>query len=460
MVPNIKIGVLHSGKLVNELLVDELKDVTIGTDLNNTITVEANNFYENFPLLVYNNGQYYLNVHVGALGKIFEGKNILALTDVPNHPDAVRRGDIYTLPLSDEVRGIFIIGNETILFKIYSSEQIPEKLPKEFSGGFFNSEFDFAFFSILTVFVLTYLVLVISFSHVKVQEQMRFEQIPERFARLIMNSPDPFKNVTSTKPEIKEIVKKEENIEPKQKVVKVEKKRSSGGSKVKINNKVAAIVTTRSGGGNDHPSKNTSEIVRSSGIIGIIGSKGKGGSVANLFHSNDFNDKLNKALKGVSGLKAANSITEAKMKKGSGEAQGIDVGELKSLTGSGLVAFGNSKTSAVNLLGKIGEGDIEGEGRMSPSVIAKVLAQHVGAFQYCYNKALQGNPRLSGELKVRFTINAYGLVDKKIIGYSGPASRDNSLTSCVGRVFGKMKFPDPKGGDVIVNYPLNFMSQN
>lgn len=461
MVPNIKIGVLHSGKLVHELLVDELKDVTIGTALNNTITVETSNFYENFSLLVYKDGRYYLKIYRGAIGKIFEGKNILSLTDIPNHPDAVQSDEFYILPLSTDMRGIFIIGNETILFKIYPSEPIPEKLPKEFSGGFFSSEFDFAFFSILTVFVLIYLSLVVSFSQVKVKEQLRFEQIPERFARLIMNSPDPFKNASRKKTEVKELTKKEERVEPKQKVVSVDKnKNTSSTSREKSNSKVAPITTVRSGGGNERSTKNTSEIVRSSGIIGIIGSKGKGGSVANLFHGSDFNDKLNKALKGVSGLKAATSITEAKMKRGSGDAQGIDVGDLKSFTGSGLVAFGNNSANAVNILGNIGEGDIEGEGRMSPNVIARILAQHVGAFQYCYNRALQKNPRLGGELKVRFTIQLDGLVDKKNIGYSGPASRDNNLTPCVGRVFGRMKFPSPKGGEVIVNYPLNFMSQN
>jgi len=461
MVPNIKIGVLHSGKLIHELLVDELKDVTIGTALNNTITVETNNFYDNFSFLVYNDGKYYLNVYRGAVGKIFEGKNILSLADIPNHPAVVQRGEVYTLPLSSDMRGIFIVGKETILFKIYPSEPVPEELPKEFRGGFFSSEFDFAFFSILAVFITIYISLVVSFSYVKVKEQLRFEQIPERFARLIMNSHDPFKNGNHKKPEPKDVVKKEDKVEPKQKIASDDRKRNgNGNSKEKTNNKVATIATVRPGGGSDRPLKNTSEIVRSSGIIGIIGSKGKGGSVANLFHGGDFNEKLNKALKGVSGLKAATSITEAKMKRGSGDAQGIEVGELKSVSGSGLVAFGNRNATAVNILGNIGEGDIEGEGRMSPSVIAKILAQHVGAFQYCYNKALQSNPKLGGELKVRFTIHTDGLVDKRNIGYSGPASRDNNLTSCVGRVFGRIKFPDPKGGEVIVNYPLNFMSQS
>ena len=210
IVPNVKIGVLHSGKLINELIADELKDVTIGTSLNNTITVHSHNFYETFSFLVYNDGKYYLNMYRGASGKIFEGKNVLSLSDVPNHPDAVQRGELFTLPLSNDVRGILHVGKETILFKIYPSEPIPKELPKEFRGGFLSSEFDYSFFTILCVFILGYILLVTSFSHVKVTEQIRFEQIPERFARLIMNAPDPFKNNKIKKTDLKEFEKMQE----------------------------------------------------------------------------------------------------------------------------------------------------------------------------------------------------------------------------------------------------------
>lgn len=459
MVPNVKIGVLHSGKLINELVVEELKDITIGTALNNTITVHSHTFYETFSFLVYSEGKYYLNVYRGASGKVFEGKNVLSLSDVPNHPDAVQRGELFTLPLSNDVRGILHVGKETILFKIYPSEPVPSELPKEFRGGFLSSEFDYSFFTILGIFILSYILLVHSFSQVKVVEQVRFEQIPERFARLIMDTTDPFKKNKTKKTDLKELAKTQERTEMKQKEPPAEKKTAGTGSKDK-RNKERVLAAARPGGGAEHPIKNTSEIVRSSGIIGIIGSKGKGGSVANLFHSGEFNEKLNKALKGVSGLHAATSITEAKMKRGSGDAKGIDVGSLKALTGSGLVAFGSNNASALNILGNIGEKDIEGEGTMSPNVIAKILAQHVGAFQYCYNRALQTNPKLAGEVKVRFTIKLDGLVEKRNIGYSGSAARDPNLTSCIGRVFSRMKFPEPKGGEVIVNYPLNFMAQN
>jgi len=455
IVPNIKIGLLHSGKLINEITVDELKDVTIGRSLNNTIIVDAPNFYDTFPLLIYSEGKYYLNVYRGASGKILEGKNVLSLKDVGDHPDVIQRGEVLTLPLSNDVRGILLIGKETVLFKVYPSRSVPNKLPREFRGKFFGKDFDYTFYGILTVFILSYILLVYSFSKVQMKEDIRFEHIPDRFARLIMDTPDSLK---SSKEKLKELAKKEEKIAFKQRQTKGSRKgvaraKGKGGKNL-------PVPTARPGGGNEQKPKNASEIVRSSGIIGIIGSKGQGGSVANLFHNNDFNEKLNKALKGVGGLHAATSIAESKMKRGSGDAQAIDVGSLKAVTGSGVVAFGSSNASAFSILGGIGEGDMEGEGTMSPSIIAKILAQHVGAFQYCYNKSLQTNPKLSGELKVRFTIMTNGLVDRKKLSYSGPASRDANLTLCIGRVFGTISFPEPKGGEVIVNYPLNFMAQN
>ena len=89
-----------------------------------------------------------------------------------------------------------------------------------------------------------------------------------------------------------------------------------------------------------------------------------------------------------------------------------------------------------------------------------MLAQHAGAFQYCYNKSLQANARLSGELKVIFTILTDGTVDPSDLKFDAPASRDKNLTSCIYRAFIRIKFPKPKGGIVTVSFPLNFTAQN
>jgi hypothetical protein len=286
--------------------------------------------------------------------------------------------------------------------------------------------------------------LIYSFSQVKPRNIIGLEKIPGRFARLIMDSPAYTKQSVENKVVVQESRQADGETENKKNI-------SSGELKKK---------TARVGGGNAVDSRSVEEIVRSSGIIGIIGSKGRDGNVANLFQEQDFSAKLDKALKGVSGVYTGVSTEEARIKRGQGNAEGIDIGSLKATTGTGAIAFGPQNSETNRMLGEIGSGDMEGEGFITPSMIAKALAQHVGAFQYCYNKSLQGNPRLKGELKVRFTILNSGISDNKRIGFTGPAAEDKGLTSCIYRVFLRIRFPRPRGGEVTVNYPMNFTAQN
>ncbi len=466
-IPNIKIGLLKSGRLINEVVVDELNDVYIGIDLDNTIVVNIDGFYQSFPLFKCLEGKYYLNIFSGISGKMFHGEKVVSLDKIQDQPDAVVNNGITTVPLPEDVRGMLFFDNHTLLFKVYPFEPTPKSLPREFRGGLFTSDFDFTFFTIFSVFLAVYIGLAYSFGNFKPKnDEFDFQKIPERFARLVMD-----------KPVLKEIKEEQKLPLPASTVMeKDEKKVAKDDSKNKaIRNKGVTIASKgRISGGGVKAKKSSSEIVRSAGIIGIIGSKGRGGTVANLFQESGFSDKLNKALKGVSGLRTGLSVDEAKIKRGSGDAKGVDIGSLKTTTGAGLVAFGDSNAGSVNILGtEGGEGggsgsilggakgaEFGGAGSMSPAVIVRVLSQHVSAFQYCYNKALKNNPRLSGELKVKFVILLTGDVSKRNIGFSGPASNDANLTSCVQRVFTRIKFPNPKGGEVLVNYPLHFMAQN
>lgn len=444
-IQNIKIGVLQGGKLLNEIVIHDTSDVFIGKSLKNTITIDEENFDEIFKLLNYSKNKYYLNIHNKIDGKIFEGADSCYIQDLVKHPNVVQKGNRAYYPLSDNARGMLIIGKNTILFKVYSAEPVPKRLPKEFRGSLFGGYFDLSFFVIFLFFITGYLILIHSFNQVKPKADTNFEKIPENFARLIMDNPIPPKN-EETPIDQKTFKDIDKNKEGKKTIDKTDENRGE----VRKN-----IIKP---GGNEE--KKASDVVRSSGIIGIIGSKGRGGNIANLFQEQGFNTKLEKALKGVSGLYAATSIKDAKMKRGAGDASGIEIGSLKATTGSGLIAFGPQNAAASNILGDIGSKDIGGSGSINPSMIAKTLAQYVGAFQYCYNKALQGNPRLKGELKVRFTILLSGMTDKNSVSFLGPASRDTNLTSCIFRVFSRIKFPSPKGGEVTVNYPMNFTAQN
>ena len=43
-IPNIKIGLLRSGRLINEVVIDDLNEVYVGTSLDNTIVIDSDGF--------------------------------------------------------------------------------------------------------------------------------------------------------------------------------------------------------------------------------------------------------------------------------------------------------------------------------------------------------------------------------------------------------------------------------
>ena len=50
---------------------------------------------------------------------------------------------------------------------------------------------------------------------------------------------------------------------------------------------------------------------------------------------------------------------------------------------------------------------------MDPKVIQRVIRMNTKRFRDCYNDGLKRNPKLSGKLKVRFTIDIDGTVDQR-----------------------------------------------
>ncbi len=454
MFTDLRICIVQEGKIINEVLFNKEQDVNVGTSLKNDIVLMG--VPDKIDLFVYKDGIYFLKLFKGISGKVIEDNKILSFDELVNAPGVVNDGTSIYVPLSQNARGSIALDNNTLLFRMNPSIPVPSVVPKEFQTNFLT-DFDFSFILISFFLFLSYIIIVSSFSKFKPKEIVKFEDVPEQFARLILDKPIVVKQVKPKPKNLKTIDK------PKK---KLKNKVSKNVKKAKTNKKVKRNVsgTKRKGGGAIKPSrKEVAEMVRTSGIIGIIGSKSKNGSsgnVVDLFSQAGFGKKLDKALKGVAGLSTGKSLSEVRMKKGAGSAKAISIGSLKTTTGSGAVAFGKTNVSAVNVLGDASDSEQSGQGSINPGVIAKTLAKHVGAFQYCYNKALRSNAKLSGELKVIFLIKIDGSVSNAEMDFEGPASKFKKLTSCIKRVFRRIRFPKPKGGEVTVGYPLNFTAQN
>jgi hypothetical protein len=94
-------------------------------------------------------------------------------------------------------------------------------------------------------------------------------------------------------------------------------------------------------------------------------------------------------------------------------------------------------------------------GGLPPEVIRRIVRAHASKIRHCYQKLLDKDPKLAGNVRVKFTIDGTGKVAKAAI--TDGTITDATMRSCVVSTFSAMTFPAPKGGSVVdVSYPLVF----
>lgn len=129
---------------------------------------------------------------------------------------------------------------------------------------------------------------------------------------------------------------------------------------------------------------------------------------------------------------------------------GIGVGTLGHGTGVRGIGVGGTGRAGPPPTMKLGTPKVTG--RLPPEVIKRIVRVNVGRYRLCYEGGLRKNPSLSGELTVKLVIGRDGAVS----GVSKLASTvaDAEVVSCIVRSFHGLSFPQPEGGIVIVEVPL------
>jgi hypothetical protein len=93
-------------------------------------------------------------------------------------------------------------------------------------------------------------------------------------------------------------------------------------------------------------------------------------------------------------------------------------------------------------------------GRVPPETIQSVVRVHFGRFRACYHDALLKNPRLTGTVATRFTIDRRGAVASAVS--TSAEIEDATLMACIAGRFRELSFPAPDNGVITVVYPLAF----
>ena len=98
--------------------------------------------------------------------------------------------------------------------------------------------------------------------------------------------------------------------------------------------------------------------------------------------------------------------------------------------------------------------EASGTGVLNSSKITQVVRRRKGTVKACYEKQLERNPRLSGRVKLQFTILESGRVGSTRI--LEDTIGDAQVGRCIAGAMKRWRFPKPEGGSVTIAFPFAF----
>jgi outer membrane biosynthesis protein TonB len=189
------------------------------------------------------------------------------------------------------------------------------------------------------------------------------------------------------------------------------------------------------------------------------------------------------SLKQITGDRSFKAILDATKKSTAGRSKNLfaGLGTPGGKKGFDLGIVGDSHIGAVGAkTGGVLTGKIYGTGRIGglldrPSAtrigfhggpatsidkdaLARAIAEHLHEVSSCYERALISNGNGGGRLSLEWTVTTAGTVAAAKVKSS--TLKDGSIASCVLTALKGWRFPQAKGGSVLVSYPFVFQSSD
>lgn len=272
------------------------------------------------------------------------------------------------------------------------------------------------------------------------QEKSDFNPRQLQAVRAVLRPPEK-KKVIPKKEKKKEEKPEKKKVEKKEPRKKVRKQVARSKKPAQVKKALRAVKKLTSMPAVESLLKATSKIGK--GPRGS-GSKGKGYKLSPLI------GKPPIAMAGIGFGKGKGGFgAKTKGARGMGEG-GVGIGTFSAgKVGKGKVA--GRVSAPVSRFKKRGGG-----GTLARDLIAKVINNHMGEVQACYERALLKESGLSGQLVFEWTINTSGRVSA--IKVTRATLRSASVRNCIVSRLKRWVFPKPSGGNVVVSYPFIFQS--
>ncbi|HEX9307064.1 MAG TPA: adventurous gliding motility protein GltG [Anaeromyxobacter sp.] len=256
-------------------------------------------------------------------------------------------------------------------------------------------------------------------------------------------------------------------VAPKQPGAKGEKKDEPGeaaekhkGDEGQMGKKDAPKTNARSAPKAIDP--NAKEIVKRTGLLGVLGRGG--GGLSTVFGTGGLGGDLRGAVGNMFGPVVGDSYglgglgIRGSGSGGGGQGETIGIGAVGTKgRGGGLGSYG----TGVGGLGNKGDRDVNIStgtavvmGSVDKELIRKVIQDHAAQIRYCYEQQLAVNPRLQGKVAIKWVINGDGSASNAQIDHSGTTLEDAKVHECMAARITSWAFPKPKGGGIaVITYP-------
>ncbi|MSP61209.1 MAG: AgmX/PglI C-terminal domain-containing protein, partial [Myxococcales bacterium] len=400
----LRIGVIQSGKIVEERLVRKRENVTVGQSAKNTFVVPASNTLpRSFVLFEIRPQGYAMNFTEGMDGRIAFDVNTTPVTLAQLRGKEQKHGEMYHTLLNDRSRGKIVIGDVTILFQFVSPPPVQPRpqLPPSVRGSI-TQDLDWLMIGIVAFSFVTHIGFVIYLRNVDWPRKPDIEEIPDRFVQMIVPK----------KPEEKKVEKVDPNAN-KLADSKADKKKGDGDKK-----KPAAVrdpeaeARAAAKAADERRAKMTKDVA-SMGVLKILGARGEDGTIADLVKGGDPGGDADKVFAQVGGVGVAGAGEGGGLRsRGAGGTGSMRGGGGIRAAGPGEVGTGDKGAEKVVIMrGSVKDSaPVDIDGSLDPNVVANTIRSRKGAIIACYEKALKRNPSLAGKIQLHFTISSIGKV--------------------------------------------------
>jgi TonB family protein len=309
---------------------------------------------------------------------------------------------------------------------------------------------DLRFVLIALISIMLHAGAVLYFRSMKIEpvKTKSIEEIPERFAKLIIEKPLP--KEPKNKPLVNNQVAKEAVAQAE---AQKESSQAGAGPSAVVKQSVARQVAR------------VEQKIRTVGVLGMltgVGTTAKGPSVVDVLGSvgnkKEHAVDLDKALAEVSGLQQTKSIDV--MQRKLVKSKDVEISHKESIDDL-IAGIGAAKTSDLSKRGDILisrpesiEGAASSNAKRDISAINAVVASHKVSVRMSYERFLKKSPDLAGKITIRFTIDAGGNVTRLEIMENTTGNKE--LEDEIAHKVKMWKFESIPEGEVTVTYPLVF----